>query len=169
MALLNTATEDNRVVDTALRVVYSRRKIFGAWTYVSLNVTVTITEAWEYLRTATKTYRYVGLDEATANAAVAALQTLYTRSTKVSQFDTAQGSPTYGNFKAVAAGDVPMADIVAQHEAGGMWTVAVAVNELDSRISLSPSESFAALFAVENRRDYDTSAAGPLAASNSEE
>lgn len=162
MALLNTVTEDNRAIDTALRVVYSRRKIYGAWTYVSLNVTVTITEAWEYLRTATKSYRYVGLDEATANAAVAALQTLYTRSTKVSQFDTAEGSPTYGNFKAVAAGDVPMADVVAQHEEGDMWSVVISVNEADARISLSASESFASLFSSENQRDYDTSAAGPI-------
>lgn len=169
MALLNTATEDNRVVDTALRVVYSRRKIFGQWTYVALNVTITVTEAWEYLRTATKTYRYVGLDEDTAGDVAAALQTLYTRTTKVSEFDTTQGSATYGTFKVVNAGDVPMGDIMQQHEKGGMWTVAVAVNELDSRISLSASESFAALFAAENQRDYDTSAAGPLAASNSEE
>ena len=162
MALLTTANSTNRVVDTALRVVYARRRIYGAWTYVTGNQTVTYTSAWEYTRVATKTYKYVGMTAATANSVVSALTSLYTRTTKVSEWDTTEGSATFGQFKVVNAGNVPMADIVAQHEDGEMWSAVCSVNEADSRISLSPNESFTSLFATENSRDYDTSSSGPL-------
>ena len=162
MALLTTATETNRVIDTALRVNYTRRKIYGQWSYVNLNMTVTITQAWEYVRTAVKSYRYVGLDEDTAKSVAATLASIYTRTTKVSEFDTEQGSPTFGTFKHVAAGDVPMADVVMQHEGGTMWSVAVSVNEQDTRMSLSASESFASLFSAENAREYDEGSNGPI-------
>ena len=162
MALLTTATEDNRVVDAALHVTYARRKTFGSWTYVMANVTITLTEAWEYVRTAVKSYRYVGLDKATALSVAAALTQLYTRPTKVSEFDTETESQTYGTFKHVAAGSVPMADVVPQHEDGAMWSVVVAVNETDTRLSLSALESFASLFSAEEQRDYDADPDGPL-------
>ena len=49
----------------------------------------------------------------------------------------------------------PMADIVLQHDEGEAYSLVVAVNEQDTRISLSPNESFTALFATENARTYD--------------
>ena len=157
MALINSATSANRVVDAALSIVYTRRKIYGSWTWTNgLNETITYNSAWEYIRHATKTYKYVGMNETAANSAASALVTLYTRSTSVSEWNSSTGQ-----FAAVSAGTVPMADVSAQHEAGGMWSVAVSVNETDSRISLSPSESFATLFYSENQRSYDTSSGGP--------
>ena len=166
MALLTTATEANRVVDTALGVTYTRRKIYGSWTYVQLNVTTTITEVWEYVRRAVKSYKYVGLDETTADSLAATLRTYYTRATKTSEFDTIEGSSTYGQFKHVAAGDVPMADVVCQHEDGGMWSVVVSVNEEDTRTSRSASESFATLFSAEDARGYDTGSTAPTIGGN---
>lgn len=150
MALLTTASEANRVVDTALSVSYSRRRIYGLWTHVGLNVTTVYTSAWEYTRTATKSYRYVGMTEDAARTAAASLVTLYTRSTKVSEWDEADGE-----FDVVSAGDIPMADVVRQHEGGEMWSVVVSVHEQDSRISLSADLSMTTIFSTENARDYD--------------
>lgn len=161
MGLLTSATSANRVEDTDLGVTYARRRIYGLWTVVMLNVTTTYYFAWEYVRRAVKSYRYVGLDESTAKSLAATLRNYYTRATKVSEFDTTQGSGTYGQFTHVAAGDVPMADVVAQHENAGMWSVTVSVNEEDVRLSLSPSESFAQLFHDENLRGYDDGATAP--------
>lgn len=161
MALRHTASSENRVVTTALSTTYARRKIYGQWSYVDLNITTTYTSAWEYVRRATKTYKYVGLDETTANSTAAALRTYYTRTTKTSEFDTDSSSQTFGQFHAIDAGAVPMADVVCQHEDGAMWSVVVSVNEEDTRISLSPSESVSALFILENARGYDTGSSAP--------
>ena len=150
MSLLSTASADNLVVDAALHITYARRIVFGQWTYVNLNMTTVYTQAWEYIRTASKTYRYVGMTEAGARAKAAALVTLYTRSTKISVWDS-----TAGQFVHVDAGDVLMTEVVVQHEEGSMWTVAITVSETDTRTTLSSSSSFAALFATENQRDYE--------------
>lgn len=150
MSLLTTATATNRIVDVALHVTYTRRRVYGSWTYVGLNMTQTHAHAWEYVRTAQKTYRYVGLTEAAAKTIAATLNTYYTRATKVSEWDA-----EHDEFVHVNAGDVPMADIVPQLEEGNMWTVSVSVNETDTRTSLSASESFAVLFASEALRGYD--------------
>ena len=131
MGLLDTYTSANRVVDTALAVNYARRIVFGTWVYVSLNVTTTYTQAWEYTRTATKTFRYVGMDKTTAESCAADLRALFTRSTKTTVWNGNTGAFDTGD-----AGDILMADIVCQHEAGGMWTVTVSVNEQDARQSL---------------------------------
>lgn len=158
MALLTTATATNRVVDTALRVVYSRRLVFGQWSWTNgLNESYTINSAWEYIRTATKTYRYVGLDEETAKSVAAALAAYYTRTTKVSVWNVNSD----GQFAAIDAGSVPMADVVPQHEDGEAWSVAVSVNEQDSRMSRSASESFTTLFYAEDRREYDDGEIAP--------
>ena len=150
MALLTSASAVDRVVDAHLRVVYARRPIYGTWTYVTLNITTTYTKAWEYSRVATKTYRYVGLTETAAKAKAAELNTLYTRATKVSEWDSVDGE-----FDHVDGGDVPMADIVVQLDEGEAYSVVVSVNEQDTRISLSANESFASLFSTEDQRTYD--------------
>lgn len=150
MALLTTATADNRAIDTALSKTYARRVVYGTWTKVELNVTTTYTKAWEYSRVATKSYRYVGLTEAAAKQIAAYYADYYTRATKVSEWDSEDGE-----FKHVDGGSVPMATVVPQHEDGGMWSVVISVDEQDTRLDLSPSRSFATLFATEDARSYD--------------
>lgn len=154
MALLTTYTDANKVEDTTLQIVYTRRKIYGSWSSSSLSVTTTHTQAWEYTRRASQSYRYVGMTKSAAEACAAALVALYTRATKVSEWDTTEGSLTYGQFKHVAGGDVPMADVTPQHDGGEMWSVVVNLHEEDSRTSLSASESFSSLFSAENNRIY---------------
>lgn len=150
MGLLNSATSVNRVVDAALHVTYARRVVYGSWVYVALNMTTTYYRAWEYSRVATKTYRYVGLTETAAKSVAEELTELFTRSTKVSEWNG-----TSGEFDVVPAGVVPMADVVCQHDEGDAWSVVVNVNEQDSRIDLAPDKSFGTLFATENSRSYD--------------
>ena len=157
MALLTTATAANRVVDTALRVNYLRRIVFGQWTYVYGIQTITVGSAWEYVRTATKSYRYVGLDEDTAKSLAESLAAYYTRATKISVWN----ENSDGQFAAIAAGAIPMADVVAQHENGEMWSVVVSVNEQDSRMSRSANESFTTLFYTEDQREYDDGESAP--------
>ena len=48
-----------------------------------------------------------------------------------------------------------MADVVVQLDEGEAYSVVVSVNEQDTRISLSASESFASLFSTEDQRTYD--------------
>lgn len=145
-----TATAENRVVDTNLTKTYARRPIYGTWTHVTLNITTTYTKAWEYSRVATKSYRYVGLTKEAAESIAADYVDYYTRATKVSEWDGEDGV-----FEYVSGGAVPMATVVPQHEDGGMWSVAISVNEQDTRISLSANEDFATLFAAEELRQYD--------------
>ena len=155
MGLLTTYSAANRVVDTALQVNYSRRIVFGSWTYVSLNVTTTYNQAWEYTRTAVKTFRYVGMDRATAEDCAADLRALFTRSTKTTVWNGSTGAFDTGD-----AGDILMADVVCQHEDGGMWSVTVSVNEQDTRQSLLSNLSPSSLFAMEDARAYDLDEGG---------
>ncbi len=158
MALISTASSDNRVVDTQLSIRYTRRRVYGSWSYASGTSIVTVNSVWEYTRTATKNYRYVGMTGAAATALAAALVDYYTRTTKTSDWDSSEGQ-----FTTIDAGSVPMADVVCQHGDGDMWTVSVSVNEEDTRMSRAATASFASLFALENQRAYDTGADAPTA------
>lgn len=153
MALLSTYNSTNRVIDAGLSVVYSRRKIYGSWSYTQLSVTTTITEAWEYIRRATKTYKYVGMTYEAAKACQAAMVAIYTRSTKTSEFQTSGAA--IGTFVAENAGSVPMADVVVQLDEGEAYSCVISVREEDARISISSNESFDSLFSAEQSRSYD--------------
>ena len=150
MSLLTTASASNRVVETTLDVSYSVRRITGAWTKVDLNVTTTYTSAYEYMRTATKTYRYIGMTQEAAEAKAAALRTLYTRATKVSEWDSEDG-----DFDEKDGGLIKMADVSAQLTDGDAYDVVVSVHEQDSRIRLSGLLTPSTLFTTENGRTYD--------------
>lgn len=154
MALLTTYSDANKVEESTLSIGYTRCKIYGSWSSTSLSATTTHTQAWEYTRRASQSYRYVGMTKSAAETCAAAMVTKYTRSTMVSEWDTTEGSATFGQFKAVAGGDIPMADVTTQHNGGGMWSVVVNLHEEDSRTSLSASESFSSLFSAENNRQY---------------
>lgn len=154
MSLNQTASQDNRIVESDLVVAYGRRRISGAWSYTEANMTTTIYEAWEYTRTAQKTYRYVGLSESAATAAVAALVPYYTRGTVVTVWD-----PEEHDFRDVSGGSSPMADISANLVEGNMWEVTVAVREVDTKTRKTGTSAPAGLFAAENARKYDTGTA----------
>lgn len=162
MGLLNYYDSRNRVVDTGLTVQYDKRKIYGDWTHTVGAGQDHYYEAWEMTRTARKTYKYVGMDEDTAKACVAAMTTLYTRTQKDSIWDYNPLNPA--EFAEPSTGSsIVMAEIAIQHQAGHMWSVSVSVNEIDSRTRRQAPATVASLFAAENARDYDTAEYEPEA------
>lgn len=156
MALKTTVTTNLREIQAALSVTYTRRRIYGSWTHITLvasSASTTYNSAWEYVRNATKTYRYVGLTYDTAVALAAILRTYYTRTTKTSDWNA-----TSGDFETIDAGDILMSDVVTQHDEGGAYSVNVSVREEDRRTSLDDDENVAILFSTENARTYDEGA-----------
>lgn len=154
MGLLTSWSSLNRVISQDKTVRYSRRKVYGEWSYLSaVSVITTLDHAYEYHRICTKQYRYVGMDRATAGACAAAMISKYTRSTKESQWNGS--GVAAGTFTDESAGVIPMADVAIIHEEGCMYSVQVSVNEDDTKMrvgALTPSS----LFADEDGRDYDT-------------
>lgn len=150
-SLINSYSAANRVVDTALAIRYSKTRITGVWSFTNLSVTTTWTEAWSYMRTATKSYRYVGMTLAAARTCAAEMRTKYQRDTKYSKWSP---NATTQEFKDESGGSMAMADVALNRVGGGMYEVVISVNETDSKIRLADA-AFAGLFAAENNRDYD--------------
>jgi len=160
MSLKTTYGAANRVIDTALAVVYSRVLISGNWvgtTSVASSASETYYWMWEYHRRATKSYRYVGMTDAAKDACVAAMITLYTRDLKASFWNpTTSDNHGLGSWSDDAAGQNVTASISPVKNDDGSWDVVVNVCEDDTRLrktwqSVTPST----LFTTESQRSYD--------------
>lgn len=154
MALITQYSAANRVLDTALTVTYTKRRITGTWvqiTYVASDVSTTYHEAWEYMRHAVKSYRYVGMTLDAARDCRTDMIALYTRTVKHSEWKQYDGefdvSPNAEN--------IPMAEVSIQHDEGDAYTVVINVNEVDTRLSLTSYNSARSLFPTEADRSYD--------------
>lgn len=155
MALIPTYSSGNRVIDTDLSVTYNKRKIYGDWVHTVGAGQDHYYEAWEISRYAKKVYRYVGMDHSTAQSCATAMVSKYTRTQKDSIWDLNNNA----EFAESGSGStILMAEIAIQHDAGTMWSVAVTVNEQDTRLRRTPPPSVSSLFSSENARDYDTGA-----------
>lgn len=149
MALIQSYSAANRQVDEDLAVTYTKTRVYGSWSYASGTSIVTVYSVWSYTRTATKSYRYVGMTKAAANSCAEAIRQIYQRNTTVSEWgDTDE-------FKDVDGGSIPMADVGVRHVDGDMWEVSVNVHESDSRMRRVPVASAESLFTDEDQRDYD--------------
>lgn len=150
MGLLNIYGEDNKVVLNGKVVTYSRSRIYGQWNYTGMPGQITTYDwVWEYHRYCEKSYMYVGMDKATAEACARAMVTKFTRTFKVSDWDAATGS-----FQDNDGGQVCMAEVAVQQREGHMYDVLVYVREDDGRLRLN-SVTPETLFTAENNRDYD--------------
>lgn len=149
MGLLKSYSKSNRVIITDKTVTYSKNRIYGQWSWVDILVVRTIGWAWEYHRYCHKSYKYVGMDRGTAQKCAEAMITKYTRSTKISNFNTSTGTFTDSD-----GGSNCMADITIQKRDGCMYDVVVTVREDDTRIRTT-SHTPSLLFTAENNRDYD--------------
>ena len=112
MALLNTYGSANRVVTNDKTVSYSMTRVNGQWVHDSGPLPwqeTTYNYMWEYHRYCQKTYSYVGMDLATANACAAAMIAKYTRTFYVSEWNT-----SLGNWHDVSGGTKPMAQVTVQ-------------------------------------------------------
>lgn len=153
MGLLSTATAANRVTERALTVTYSKPRISGAWSWADANVVNTRTQAYEYHRYASCSYRYVGLDFASALDCADDIRAAYTRAFKASEW---HGSGEHaGTFQPLDMGTRLQGSVEVVRDRGHLYDVVVQIDEDDVRLSLDPNESFAVLFADENARRYD--------------
>ena len=161
MALLSTYGPSNCVVDCGLVVAYTRRRVYGAWTYLTSAATsTTLGCVWAYMRTATKCYRYVGMTYSAAKTCADAMLAKYARASKSSEWDGSYHSTAPADrFETVDAGTVPMADVALEHVDGSMWNVVVNVREADERMSVN-SLSPTAFFPTEQLRTYGPSGDG---------
>lgn len=149
MGLLSTASAANRVTERELAVTYSVSAVRGSWSWTVLNVTYTITVAYEYRRHATCAYRYVGMDYASAKAAADEVRSKYTRAFWTS------GWGSGGDFETANTGTKLQGSVEVVQRAGHLYDVVVEVNEDDFRLRKSPGLNPDAVFANENARVYD--------------
>lgn len=154
MALITQHGSANRVIDTGLTVTYDRRWISGSWAWTnSLNEGGVYTSMQEYHRHARKSYRYVGMTDAAKDACIAAMITLYTRTTKT-VFWQESGGGSWGSPE--DCGTVLMAEISPSHNEDGSWDVVVNVDEDDVRWTKANDVRTAkSLFTFEQARSYD--------------
>ena len=151
MALFETLTSQNMVTTHGLAVRYNVTK-------KSLDTTPPL-DYYEYVRTASKRYKYVGLTKAAALAGVATKMGKYTRSYSIAPTLPQSLTPT-GVYSApvtkCTTGIEPL------HEAGNMWSLEISVDEQDTKLSLSPNLAPGDVFNTENARDYDDGEAMPI-------
>ena len=150
MSLLNSYGSSNRVVEEDLAITYTKARVYGHWETTAGAVVTTHDWVWQYTRTASKTYRYVGMTRTAANTCATAMRTLYQRTTKVSDW-----YPADDEFFDVTGGEQPMADVAVCYVAGGMYETRITVHETDTKMRVA-SVSPETLFALENARTYDT-------------
>lgn len=155
MALLNTWTDANKVIDQGLMITYSRTIVFGNWKQVAAfdASEYTYVQAYELRRFAKGSFRYVGMDYTTATSCANAMIAQYTRTTKVSTWNPDGQALGQAEFVDVGGGTVPMAEVSIQHTDGHMYEVVVNVNEMDSRLRIAPL-SPQTVFYVEDARTY---------------
>lgn len=152
--LLETYGASNRVIDKGLAITKDRQRVLGSWTgttVVASGASVTYGSMWRSTRTATMTYRYVGMTQDAANACASDMAEYWTRSTTVSTWDGTAGD--MGDWLTVNGGYVLMASIsVVKSGDGKMYEVEIEVNERDEKWSKSNT---AASWALEDAREYD--------------
>lgn len=152
MALLSKWSATNREITVGRTVSYSVAPIFGSWTYVTGNITTTITRAWECHRYCTMSYAYVGMTYEAALSCAAAVIANYTRSTRYTEFE-----PDAGTWVTKNGGTVPMADVSVRLEGGNAYRVDVNVREDDVLIRKNNEAAIVSqLFNIENNRTYET-------------
>ena len=162
MSLINRYGDANRVIETALHVVYSKRIVYGSWDAVAAtggDVLASYPQMWEIHRIASKSYRYVGMTSEAAQECAAAMKSLYTRAIRQSEWQaTSSDNYGYGAWSIINGGSVVTADIAIQHISGSMYDVVVSVNEDDTRCLKYTDTTDAdsgTLWGAERMRDYD--------------
>lgn len=150
--LLNYYDERNKVIKQGLLVTYQQEYVTGTWTSMTglqLNI---YDHMYQTTRRANMQYSYVGMDLGTAESCARAMVALYTRSTKISEWN--HDELHNDNWTEVNAGVMPMASVSIKNMGGNMYEVEVNVQEVDVRMSKT-SASIRYLFAECDSRDYD--------------
>lgn len=141
--MFNSATQENRVVTTALTVTYETERHYETLADGTLRYW------WMVTRKASKDYRFINMTEKAVILAAAAKVEQYTRETrkcvsrtldKVCPSLTTSVQPEFNDC--------------------GSWDLVINVSETDSTHSDTLPADPAALFAEENTRDYDEGESG---------
>lgn len=136
MGLKTVYDNSNKVTDVGLSVTYRQTWVQGTY--------------WKVVRIAKKSYKFIGMDQATAFQCASAKRTQYTRTfTHIQVTDSGVSANTTIECPS---------DIAPRHVEGGAWEVQIEVNEMDSTYSNGPSADPASLFPVANARNYDEDA-----------
>ena len=164
MGLLSSYNDYNKVTHSALKVQYAvvpDTYEFVGWYGEEGKVSSWVTfnrPFYRVTRYATKSYSYVGMDEATAlccqNAKVSQYTRPYSRVTQVERKRHQWSS----EMETVLSTDYTYecrSDIAAQHTDGCMWQVDINVNEEDEKFSYTLPADPSSLFTSENQRNYD--------------
>ena len=158
MALLQSYSDTNLVIDEALHVVYAMSIIQGTWPYTSANVSGWYNTMRECHRYAAKRFRYVGMTYEAAMNCAADMKEHFTRTFFTSYWNAdAMG----GGWNTGTGGTVCMADVTPVHTDADAWDVIVSVREDDVRYK-KVSESFypAYDFGNEMNRGYGSDGHG---------
>ena len=105
---------------------------------------------WEVVRIAKKQYQFIGMDKDTAYECAAAKRSQYTR--EFSRIIEPSGHPEIDKVVECPS------DIAPQHQDGDVWSVSIAVNEIDYKFSSTKVSDPATLFTEANARNYDEDA-----------
>lgn len=173
MALLSAYNDYNKVTSTALNVKYSiemgtmTKKVTTGGKGSSGSTQYIDEPYYRVTRYATKSYSYVGMDYNTAvacqNAKISQYTRPYSRIVEILSSDPTWEPPIEDpeaeapEFTVLSTENIIActSDIVARHDAGGMWNVIINVNETDEKPSETLPANAASLFAAENNRNYD--------------
>lgn len=151
MGLLDHYGDENKVITRAKAVTYSVQIEHGHWEHSEAPGAVTVyAHDFRYVRRCTYQYSYVGMDFATANECKEAFDEHFKRDTSVSEWD-----PDLGDFEEKDGGARQMAEVKVVCTGGTMYACTIDVCEEDTKMRIEGDESPAALFAEENRRQYD--------------
>lgn len=150
MALLSNYSSANLVITEGKTVSYSQTRIYGSWSYTSGTTVTTYTEAWEFHRYCSMSFEYVGMTYSAAMSCAEALVEKYTRSFKLSEWDSSQGV-----FVSTSGGSVPMASVAVAYDGGNAYSVRVSVREDDTRLKRTAPGEVSSLFSEEDSRSYE--------------
>ena len=151
--LLNYFDERNKVILQGKSVWYQADYVLGSWTgttVVASAASVTYGAMWRYSRFATKHYKYVGMDYATAQQCADAMVQKYTRSTRLYQWSPIAGE--MGDWLNLDGGQTLMAIVSIILVDGKMYDVDIIVDEHDEKWS-KKEQTFS--WSIEDNRDYD--------------
>lgn len=150
MSLKTVYDNSNKVTDIGLSVTYRQKFLETIETTPSGGGSPVSTPYWEVTRIAKKSYKFVGMDQATAFQCASVKRSQYTRTfTQVRATDT-EITTDYSI-------ECP-SDIAPRHVDGDVWEVAIEVNEMDTTYSIGPAADPASLFSQANARNYDEDA-----------
>lgn len=149
MAIRTSYSSENLKIEVGLKIWTSNRLIHGTWAWESISLSGVHVSMWEAHRYAQQSFRYVGMTKAAADACVADMKGIYTRSIRSTRWN---GAVSQGEWVRESGGTVIMAEISPTPNEDGSYDVVVNVNEDD--VNMGKTAAQAMNFAIEDSRTY---------------